>query len=762
MAFVYLPFYIAPVNDHTPIMPAPQSGQQSYLRQFELVERVKAYDPSANEALINKAYIFTVKAHGEQKRHSGDPYFAHPIEVAGILANLHLDVASICTALLHDVLEDTDVTRAELAAEFTPEIADLVDGVTKLSQLELSPSATRERAQAENFQKFVLAMSKDVRVLLVKLCDRLHNMRTLQYHPKQASRERIARETLDIYAPLARRIGVDRICSELEDLSFRHLNPGAFESIMLRLGEWRKDQGEAISEVSTGLRTLFDAHDVPVRIYGREKRPFAIWRKLQRQNIGFDDVADLYAFRILTEEDADCYRVLGILHREYRAVPARFRDFISVPKPNGYQSLHTTIRTPDNRRVEIQIRTERMEDVAERGVAAHWAYKDQSYAYDPESAKASGGDPLRRIRPLVEMMEQSGDAAEFLEHAKLEMFADQVFTFTPKGDLIALPRGATPIDFAYSVHTKVGDTCIGAVVNGRDVPLRTHLQNGDVVKIIRGGTAEPQDGWENMVVTGKARSALRRLTRDGEAEEFRRIGAMLAEHAFARENQTFTEAALEDVIKRMGLAGAEDVYEQLGRGELSMNEFITAVFPALKDRDPDEEMANRDLINDRSARLYVKGEGLRPGVGLHLKRCCSPIPGDRIVGVQSKHSGIDIHTIDCEELEKSEAQQEHWIDLGWRRAAEKTASTARITATVQHVPGALADLTRIMGENAGNLINIKTLQRSPAFFDMVFDVEVRDNRHLIAIIAALRTSTYVVAATRTRTLYEKDLPDDPD
>ena len=736
------------MNSITPIRPAGPG----YLRQYELVERVTAYDPSADEALLNKAYVFTVQAHGQQKRHSGDPYFAHPIEVAGILANLKLDVASICTALLHDVLEDTDTTREELAEEFTPEIAELVEGVTKLSQIELPKTATRERQQAENFQKFVLAIAKDVRVLLVKLCDRLHNMRTLEFHPRQSSRERIARETLDIYAPLARRIGVDRICAELEDLSFKHLNPSAYEGITRRLDEWRSQQGDAISEVSTALRNLFDEHGLSVRIYGREKRPFAIWRKLQRQNIGFEDVADLYAFRILTEEPEDCYRALGILHQHYRAVPARFRDFISVPKPNGYQSLHTTIRTPMNRRVEIQIRTEAMEDIAERGVAAHWAYKDNSYAYDAEAARASGGDSLRRIRGLVEIMEQSGDAAEFLEHAKLEMFADQVFTFTPKGDLIALPRGATPIDFAYHVHTRVGDTCIGAVVNGRDVPLRTQLANGDVVKIIRGGTAEPQDGWQNMVVTGKARSALRRLTREGEVEEFRRIGATLAEHAFAREGQTYTEKALVEVSKKLGLDDPQDVLEQLGRGALSMNAFINTVFPALKDRDADEAFAARDLIDDRTVRLYVKGDALRSGVGLHLSPCCSPIPGDRIVGLQSPSGGIDIHTIDCEELAKREDQQEHWIDLGWRRAAETTASSARISATVQHVPGALADVTRIIGENHGNLINIKTLQRSPAFFDMVMDLEVRDNRHLLAVIAALRTSPFVVAVDRTREL----------
>ena len=556
----------------------PAKGQ-SYLRQFELVDLVRAYDPSVDEALLNKAYIFSIKAHGEQMRHSGDPYYAHPIEVAGILAGLHLDVASICTALLHDVLEDTDTTYDELASEFSPEIAQLVQGVTKLGNLELTPNATRETAQAENFQKFVLAMSKDVRVLLVKMCDRLHNMRTLHFHPKAASRERIARETLEIYAPLARRVGVDQICSELEDLSFQHLNPSAFESITKRLDTWRTDQKLGISDMSIALRDLMEEAGVTARIYGREKRAYAIWRKLQRQGISFDDVADIYAFRLIVENLEDCYRVLGVLHKSYRCVPGRFRDFISVPKPNGYRSLQTTVLSEDNRRVELQIRTERMEDVAERGIAAHWAYKDNSYAYDPEMAKASGGDPLRRIRPLVEMMEQSGDADEFLEHAKLEMFTDQVFTFTPKGDLIALPRGATPIDFAYAVHTKVGDTCIGAIINGREVPLRTRLGNGDVVKVIRGGQPEAQRGWENMVVTGKARSALRRLTREGELDEFRRIGMMLADHAFAREGKDFSESGLTDALKRLSFDEADDLYEGLGRGDLSIRRFMSAVFP---------------------------------------------------------------------------------------------------------------------------------------------------------------------------------------
>ena len=729
--------------------PLPKKGQ-TYLRQYELVDMVRAYDPSVDEALLNKAYIFSIKAHGEQMRHSGDPYYAHPIEVAGILAGLHLDVASICTALLHDVLEDTHVTYDEMAAEFTPEIAELVRGVTKLGAVELSANASKERAQAENFQKFVLAMSRDVRVLLVKLCDRLHNMRTLQYHPKAASRERIARETLEIYAPLARRVGVDRICSELEDLSFKHLNPSAFESITKRLESWRSDQKVAISELSIALRNLMEEHSVSARIYGREKRAYSIWRKLQRQGISFDDVADIFAFRVIVDTPANCYHTLGLLHQKYRCVPARFRDFISVPKPNGYQSLQTTIISPDNRRVELQIRTERMEDVAERGVAAHWAYKDNSYAYDPDSAKESGGDPLRRIRPLVEMMEQSGDADEFLEHAKLEMFTDQVFTFTPKGDLIALPRGATPLDFAYAVHTKVGDTCIGAVINGREVPLRTRLNNGEVVKIIRGGQPEAQPDWENMIVTGKARSALRRLTRTGEADEFKRIGQMLADHAFAREDKDFSESALLDALKRLNFETVDPLYEALGRGNLSIKSFMNAVFPGRESTKTLDKFFNREMIDDNTARLYVKGDGLRAGVSMHLSNCCSPIPGDRIVGFHSEGYGVDIHSIDCEVLAGLEGQQDRWLDLGWRRAAGQTASTARITTTVEHVPGALADVTKIVGEAGGNLTNIKTLKRSLSFFDMVIDIEVSDNRHLMQIVAALRASAYVVSAKRTR------------
>lgn len=720
-----------------------------FLDKTALIAKVRAYNPSVLEDLISRAYDTCVWAHRNQKRHSGEPYYGHPVAVAGILANLRMDTRSICTALMHDVLEDTEVTEDDMRVEFGDEITELVVGVTKLGQLELSSTElTREGQQAENFQKFVLAMSKDVRVLIVKLCDRLHNMRTLEHHPKQASRERIARETMEIYAPLARKIGVERICAELEDLAFKYINSSAFEGIEARLKEWRESHESAISHLSIMLRDLLEDNKKTARIFGREKRPYAIWRKLQRQGISFEDVADIYAFRVIVDTVEECYEVLGLLHMNLRCVPARFRDFISVPKPNGYQSVHTTILGPDNQRVEIQIRTEAMNDLAERGIAAHWNYKDNSYEYD--SSTSGEYDPLNRIRQLVEMMEHGGDPDEFLEYAKLEMFADQVFTFTPKGGLIALPLGATPLDFAYAVHTKVGDTCIGAIINRQEKPLRTRLKNGDVVKIVRGGTPEPNPGWESMVVTGKARSALRRLTRKGESEEHRQIGFMLADHAFAREDKTFSESALTDALTRLQYDSVDDLYVALGYGKLSISDFMNGVFPGRSEYGPAGAVINRDLIDDNTAKLYVKGDGLSEGKGLHIGECCYPIPGDRIVGILTPDKGIVIHTIDCDVLATLEDQPELWIDLAWRKSAAKTASVGQVTATLEHVPGALAAVTGIIGEAGGNVTNIKTLKRSPSFFDMVMDIEVADTRHLSQIVAAMHASAYVVAVRRAR------------
>jgi guanosine-3',5'-bis(diphosphate) 3'-pyrophosphohydrolase len=627
----------------------------------ELVARVKAYHPKADEAMLRRAYDFTRDAHDGQTRHSGAPYYGHTVEVAFLLADLRLDVATICTGLLHDTVEDTEATLNDIEREFGPDVAQLVDGVTKLGQMNLRSKRTK---QAENLQKLVVAITKDVRVLLVKLCDRLHNMRTLHFVPKQDKRERIARETLEIYAPLARRIGVNRVCVELEDLAFFNLNPPAHQSITKRLTELRHLRSSEVAEVSASLSDELQAAGLDSRVFGREKRPYSIWRKLEKKGVGFEDIADIYAFRILVEKPAECYSVLGVIHQRWRCVPERFRDYISVPKPNNYQSLHTTIIGPSNLRVELQIRTEELERIAEDGVAAHWRYKSGSYGYDAKAAAKAGGDPIERLRPLMEILNHGGDPDEFLEHAKLEMFANEVYAFTPKGDLIALPGGATPLDFAYAVHTELGHTALGAKINGRDRPLRTRLSNGDVVQIIKGGERHPPAGWEDLVITGRARAAIRKLIRSSETEEFQRIGKVIAEHAFMREGKIFKESILEDALSRLDIDSPEALYQALGRGHVSSGELFEAVYPGMKDM-RGERPQDRERIEDERGRLYVHGRGLTPGIGLHFASCCSPMPGDRIVGVVTPGKGVHVHVIDCEGLAEHEDEDslENWIDL---------------------------------------------------------------------------------------------------
>lgn len=719
----------------------------------DLVTRVLSYHPQADANLIRRAYEFARSAHEGQTRHSGAPYYGHTVEVAMLLAELRLDAATICTGLLHDTVEDTPATLEDIEDLFGADVAQLVDGVTKLGKMQLTSKRTK---QAENLQKLVVAITRDVRVLLVKLCDRLHNMRTLHFVPKFEKRERIARETLDIYAPLARRVGVNRVCVELEDLAFKNMNPAAYESITKRLSEMRLVRSDAVSSVSGSLSEKLNDAGIDCRVFGREKRPYSIWRKLDKKGVSFDEIADIYAFRILVEDPADCYRALGVVHQTWRCVPERFRDYISTPKPNNYRSLHTTIIGPGNIRVELQIRTEAMELVAETGVAAHWRYKSGGYAYDPKAAKEAGGDPLMRLRPFVEILEQGGDPEEFLEHAKLEMFANEVYSFTPKGELITLPGGATPLDFAYAVHTELGHAAIGAKINGRERPLRTRLNNGDVIEIIKGGMRQPPAGWEDLVITGRARAAIRKLIRSSESDEFIRIGRVIAEHAFLREGKMFREAGLGDALKRLELDDVEGLYRALGRGSISSGELLEAVYPGHREargRRPQD----RERIADATGGLYVHGRGLTPGVSLHFASCCSPMPGDRIVGVMRPARGVVVHVIDCERLARFEDEDdlEHWIDLKWTpEAANNAVSIGRIHATVRNEPGVLAEIAGAVGEARGNITDVQTLDRTKDFFIMAFDVEVFDARHLSNIISALKTSDRVVSVERARTGYD--------
>ena len=700
--------------------------------------------------MLNRAYVYAMRMHGAQKRASGDPYFAHPIEVAGILTDYRLDTATITTALLHDVIEDTPVTRDEIAKTFGEEVAELVEGVTKLSKLELTAEHTR---QAENLRKFILAISRDVRVLMVKLADRLHNMRTLQHIASAAKRERISRETLDIYAPLARSIGCHRICSELEELAFEHLHPVARDAIRRRLEALRQSQGEAVSVVSGEIASRLETAGVPARVFGREKNPFSIWRKLQRKSIGFSQLSDIYAFRVIVDTEEDCYRALGVIHRAWPSVPERFKDFISTPKRNNYRSLHTTVVGPKGMRIEMQIRTEAMDRIAEEGVAAHWRYKDKSYGFDAEHQMAAGGvDPLVNLRNLVQVLEHGGDVEELVEHAKLEMYLDQVFVFTPKGALVSLPRGAMPLDFAYAVHTDVGDTCIGVKVNGELKPLRTVLQNGDVVEVVRGVNPVAPPDWRSLTVTGRARSAIRRHIRLTEKEEFTRLGRATLDQTFARADKSRAEVSLRPALERFAAATEDDLFEAVGRGRVSPTQVLDVAFPGLKAAEREAASAQRRIEDGKSARLYVRGSGLTPGITLHFGACCSPVPGDRIVGIlEGDGRGLTVHVIDCDRLAEYEEREELWRDLQWTPDAERnTIARARLTATIRNAPGVLGQVCTIIGEAGGNIMNLRMHHRQQDFFDVDIDIDVKDARHLTHIAAALRANPSVETVERTK------------
>lgn len=717
-----------------------------YLRQFELVERVRAYDPSVDESLINRAYVYATVKHGAQLRHSGDPYFAHPIQVAGILTEYKLDAATIVAGLLHDTVEDTDATREEIEKMFGAQVADLVEGVTKLSKLEMQ---SEENKQAQNLQKFILAMSRDVRVLIVKLADRLHNMRTLSHVPKPEKRRRIAMETLEIYAPLARRIGMEKMARELEALSFHEAFPEAEAAINARLEQLRVEKGANVAIIIQTIMEVFEFSGIDARVFGREKQVFSIWRKLQRKSIEFSDLADVYAFRVIVNTADDCYRALGLIHQTWRCVPDQVEDYISNPKPNGYRSIHTTVIGPGNVRVEIQIRTEEMDRIAEVGVAAHWRYKNETYGFDEELAASAGLDAREATRSLLEIAEHGGDAGEFLEHAKLEMYQDSVFAFTPKGALIPLPQGATSLDFAYAVHSDVGNRCTGAKINGDERPLRTVLRNGDVVEIIVGDKVAPVPGFEGLTKTGRAKAAQRRLQRQSQREEFARLGRDLVQHALHRYGHELADTVLKQAAERLGKHDEEDLFIAVGEGALKASAVAVAAFPGLEEKVRKD--AGRRPMETEKAKLYVRGSDLTTGVALHFAECCSPIPGDRIIGVQAPGKGIVIHTIDCETLAKAETENDVWVDLAWTPTAmNKTLAVGRILATVENKRGVLAELCKIIAENEGDILNLRLAKRTTDFFDMIFDIEVADARHLTNIVAAMRTSKAVKDVERVK------------
>jgi len=741
------PSNVAPFKkpDTTAPAAAVKPRGRKFLRQSELVDRVMAYQPDANEDELNKAYVYAVMKHGQQLRHSGDPYFAHPVAVAGLLTDLKMDQSTIIAGLLHDIVEDCDVSSDEIRDLFGKDVADLVDGVTKLPKVTGSNSP-RALIQAENFQKFILATTKDIRVLLVKLADRLHNMRTIEFMPTEESRLRISRETLDIYAPLARRVGLSIFAGELEDLAFRQVNPVAYEAITKRLEELTTDDTSILDRIRSDIETVMLARGVRGELKGRMKRPYSIWRKLENKSISFKDLGDVFAYRLIVATTDDCYKALGAAHQQWAALSEKFADYISVPKPNGYRSLHTTFLGPGNRRVELQIRTTEMEAVAERGVAAHWKYKNSQYGFDAESAREAGLDAEGELIEFADMLKHGGSPEEFLEHAKLQMYRDSVFVFTPKGQLVRLPAGATPLDFAYAVHTEIGDTTIGARINGQERPLRTRLENGDTVEILRGAKPAAQPHWENLAVTGRARSAIRRLTRVAERGEFIAIGRRLIEHALRRIGLDPTEVDQAEMIERAGFEKVDALAEAVGRGRLSTADMLEKAFPGLED--PGRQTS---ASREQDGLNLVAGGEMTAGVTMHLAECCSPLPGDRIVGVLIPERGIEVHVIDCARLADYEGQADRWLDLRWKPKGEADSlAVGRIHVTTANRRGALALLAKTVSDAQGNIINVKTLKRSPDFFDFEFDVEVEDSKRLTQIVAALRALAVVDSAERVK------------
>ena len=692
------------------------------LRQYELVERVKHYDPQADEALINRAYVFSVQKHGSQKRASGDPYFSHPVEVAGILTDFYMDDATIVTALLHDTIEDTLATIEEVEQVFGPENARLVDGVTKLSKIEAQ--SENERA-AENLRKFLLAMSDDIRVLLVKLADRLHNMRTLHFIKNADKRRRIARETMEIYAPLAERIGMYDFMREMQLLAFQQLEPEAYDSITRRLDQLKEGGGDKVARIASGLQLLLGTAGLKVTVSGREKHPYSIWRKMQERHISFEQLTDVMAFRIICKDTDDCYRALGIIHGKYKMVPGRFKDYISTPKRNGYRSLHSTVIHGENARIEVQIRSVDMHRESEFGLAAHWAYKHEGVTPDGQAGW---------LRDLIEILEQSHDAEELLENTRLAMYQDRIFAFTPKGELHQLPKGATPIDFAYAVHTSLGNETVGAKVNGRVVPLRTVLENGDQVEILKSRGQEPQPGWLTFAITAKARAAIRRFIRQKQRGDMMKMGENLFHEIVARLPVEIGDKAIKAALKRLKMEDRAALMIAVATHRVTDAEVMEALIPGSSGHD--------DTTPRRNAPVSIRG--LTPGIAYELGDCCHPVPGDRIVGIRRTGEPIEVHTIDCIALETG--QDADWVDLSWDTRSK--GGTARLQVVVKNQPGTLAAVANIFGVNKANILNLQLVNREGPFHTDIIDLEVNDTVHLMRILSALRSLDCVAQADR--------------
>jgi GTP diphosphokinase / guanosine-3',5'-bis(diphosphate) 3'-diphosphatase len=738
---------------------APSAPQM--MRQYDLIERVKRYNPDTSEALLNRAYVYAMKAHGEQKRASGDPYFSHPLEVAAILTDLKLDDATIAAALLHDTIEDTAATRAEIDEMFGADIGALVEGLTKLKRLDL---VTKEAKQAENLRRLLLAIADDVRVLLVKLADRLHNMRTLRHMAPEA-RRRIAEETLDIYAPLAGRMGMHEMREELEDLAFRELNADANKVVSERLEALEARHRGLIAEIEQALTRKLADRGITAEVAGRRKRAYSIWRKMERKSVGFEQLSDIFGFRVVVKTLPECYGALGAVHTTWPVVPGRFKDYISTPKQNDYRSIHTTVIGPGKQRVELQIRTREMHQIAEYGIAAHALYKDGLGS--PTEMLSRESSAYGWLRRTIELLAEGSNPEEFLEHTKLELFHDQVFCFSPKGKLIALPRQANAIDFAYAVHTDVGNTAVGCKINGKIAPLVSELTNGDEVEIITSkAQSAPPAAWESLVTTGKARAAVRRATRAAVRNQYAGLGRRIVERLCQRAKMTYSDDKLAGALPRLARASIEDVMSAVGRGEMRAADVVRAMYPDYKEeraaalaREPKSESGWFGFKRSKAVK-YKPPVATAPGSAIPIRGINGDlpvrfapdggaVPGDRIVGILTPGEGITVYPIQSGALKDFEDTPERWLDLRWDMDdATPQRFPARIALQTVNEPGTLVQVAQVIAEHDGNIDNIRMTRQSPDFTSLTIDLEVYDLKHLTSIIAQLRAKDVVAAAER--------------
>ncbi|WP_300033724.1 bifunctional (p)ppGpp synthetase/guanosine-3',5'-bis(diphosphate) 3'-pyrophosphohydrolase [uncultured Roseobacter sp.] len=697
----------------------------------DLIALVAKYNPKTNADLIRGAYDYGRRMHEGQLRHSGEPYFTHPVAVAAILTEQQLDDATIITALLHDTIEDTKASYSEVETRFGTEVAELVDGVTKLTNLQLNSTETK---QAENFRKLFMAMSKDLRVILVKLSDRLHNMRTIKaMRPEKQAQK--ARETMEIFAPLAGRMGMQWMREELEDLAFRVLNPEGRASIIRRFINLQRETGDVIQRITGDMRLELDKAGVEADVFGRAKKPYSIWRKMQEKEQTFSRLSDIYGFRIITATEEDCYRTLGAIHQRWRAVPGRFKDYISQPKSNGYRSIHTTVSGRDGKRVEVQIRTGQMHDVAETGVAAHWSYRDGVRSQNPFAV-----DPARWITTLTEQFDAEEDHEDFLEAVKLEMYSDQVFCFTPKGEVVKLPRGATPIDFAFAIHTRIGMACVGAKVDHMRVPLWTRLKNGQNVEIITAEGQSPQATWLDIATTGKARAAIRKSLREEDRARFVKLGRELARSAFEHVGRKATDKALSTAARHMRLKNRDDLLARLGSAEITGREVVQSVYPDLTPKAGEKVDASRAVI------------GLSADQSFERAFCCQPLPGERIIGITFKGRGVVVHAIDCDRVSAYEDQPERWLDLRWHEGSHPAVYGATLEITLNNDAGTLGRICTLIGETRANISDLQFVDRKPDFYRLLIYLELRDVAHLHSLMLTLEAESDVASVSRSRNM----------